>query len=106
MKLAFGVLDLENFKSALLRPLDADVATPASQTRVRRTLCLEVTLGSFKTHVCIFYLCLASSHLGRKSKTRLCLDPYSLHRLTPRLEFMTLVSCLHLRFSVPVFAEF
>ena len=41
MKLAFGVLDLENFKSALLRPLDADVATPASHTRVWRTLRLS-----------------------------------------------------------------
>ena len=34
MKLAFGVLDLENSKSALLRLLDADVATPVSQTQV------------------------------------------------------------------------
>ena len=46
-KLAFGVLDLENFKSALLRPLDANMISPASQMRVWQTLHLEVTSGSF-----------------------------------------------------------
>jgi len=45
-------------------------------------------------------------HLERRSRIRLHSDPYSLHWLTPRLEFMTSVSRLHLRFSVPVFAEF
>jgi len=38
------------------------------------------------------------SHLERKSKTRLCSDPYFLHRLTPCLEFMTSVSRLYFRF--------
>ena len=47
MKLAFGVLDLKNFKSALLRSLDANVTNFASQTRVWRTLRLEVASGSF-----------------------------------------------------------
>ena len=60
MKLAFGVLDLENFKSTLLRSLDADVANSASQTRVWRTLRLEVTSGSFKTRVRVFDICLTS----------------------------------------------
>ena len=60
IKLAFGVLDLENFKSAFLRSLDANMTNSASQTRVRQTLHLEVTLGSFKTRVRVFDLCLAS----------------------------------------------
>ena len=47
MKLAFGVLDLENFKFVLLRPLDANMASPASQARVWQTLRFEVTSGSF-----------------------------------------------------------
>jgi len=60
MKLAFGVLNLENFKSALLRSLDADVANSASQTRVWQTLCLEVTSDIFKICVHVFGICLAS----------------------------------------------
>ena len=37
-KLAFGVLDLENFKSALLSSLDANMTNPVSQTWVWWTL--------------------------------------------------------------------
>ena len=63
MKLAFGVLDLENFKSALLRLLDADVATPASQTRVWQTLYLEVTSGSSLRPASVFLIYASRLHI-------------------------------------------
>ena len=107
MKLAFRVLNLENSKSALLRPVDAGVATPASQMRVWRTLHIEVTSGNFfRTRACVLDLCLASHISDASLETRPCLDPCSLHRLTPHLEFTISVSRLRLRFYVPVFAEF
>ena len=89
MKLAFEVLDLENSSSFETSGLgcgdpyisNAGVANAASG--LPRVL-----------------------YLGRGSKTRPRSVPYSLHWLTPCLEFMTSVSRLHLRFSVPVFAEF
>jgi len=89
MKLAFGVLDLENSSSfetsgrGYGNPCISNAGVANSASELSRVL-----------------------HLERRSKIRQRSDPYSLHWLTLRLEFMTLVSPLLLRFSVPVFTEF
>jgi len=59
---------------------------------------LKLPQAVFKTCVFIFALCFASSHLARKFKTRLRSDPDSLYWLNLRLEFMTSVLRLQLRF--------
>ena len=86
MKFAFEVLDLENsssfetFELGYGNPCISNAGVANSAFGLPRVL-----------------------YLGRRSKTRSRLDPYW---LTPCLEFMTSVSCLHLRFSVPVFTQF
>ena len=59
MKLAFGVHDLENFKSALLRSLDANVTSSVSSS-FRCGPASGVTSESFKARVRVFDICLAS----------------------------------------------
>ena len=102
MKLAFGVLDLENFKSALLSSLDANMTSPASQTRVWRTLHLEVE----DPHLHLWFMPRVS-HIRRESNTRLRLDPYFfiLRLLNPCLQFMTSVLRLCFWLSVSIIAE-
>jgi len=89
MKLAFEVLDLENSSSFETFGLGcgdpyilkAGVANSAS--RLPRVL-----------------------YIGCRSKTRPLSVPYSLHWLTLRLKFLTLVLCLLFRISISAFAEF
>jgi len=88
MKLAFEILDLENsssFESGLGcgEPCISNAGVANSASGLPRVL-----------------------YLGRKSKTRPRSVPYSLHWSTLRLKFITSVSRLLFRFSVPALVEF
>jgi len=59
MKLAFGILNLENFKSALLRSLDANVTNLRLEVLDADPHCLHASLPSacIRIHNCYLRVC-------------------------------------------------